>query len=416
MQVCGKRYCLTLILLLLPIFGAKAQSFSGFSTVSIIQTAPPKPTPLTTGTQPNLVVPPLRSVSAVEAYADTEEDYTAALYYDVTSQSVLYYGGNETTLGGETFNGNPTATGSYLSYYPSPGMYTEVTAHVADFFYIASYGGYYDPYGLSIVNNDPDGDYDSGYWFYVQVFGTYVAEASVILGEDYDSGQNNPGNYTGPSEINNLYQAFIAPDYVSGPTAASCFSNVYAGDNRGLNPQGGPFRGFQQVVLEVGGLTGVSIPPAQATGYTFQFASSVVQDGVIPNSAYNYDYLGKCSASGINAYGHASTAQMVVPPVSYSGANSSTTHFTASISNPVPLYAFPINWDASLNLSEAGTTLTAQGYFHVDCYPTHELSVGGVDVATWVPTSNSLTNISLCLAGSGSIQKNYSQSIPLIAP
>jgi hypothetical protein len=96
----------------------------------------------------------------------------------------------------------------------------ELTDHIVDFFYVSSYGAYYDPYGFSVVlnPNDPSEDYDSGYWFSVMVYARYVTEASIVLGEDMDAGTDTWGyNFQGPNVETLMYQAFIPPDWIVGP-------------------------------------------------------------------------------------------------------------------------------------------------------------------------------------------------------
>lgn len=219
----------------------------------------------------------------VSAYVDTEEDYTASLYYDVSSDSALYYEGSPSALTSGSVTGNPSASGSYTSsggvlpntgstcyeslalppYQGSttycsnitPGLYTEATDHVVDFFYVTSLGEYYDPYGFSQASGG--GGYDSDFWFNLDVWGTYLAEASVVLGETYDSSSNNTNsNLQGPVTDSALFQSFIPPDYVDGPGITQCTPDIYAGDNRGFNPALGSYRAMQGVTVGIGGYTG----------------------------------------------------------------------------------------------------------------------------------------------------------------
>ena len=206
-----------------------------------------------------------------------------------------------------------------------------------------------------------------------------------------------------------MYQGFLPPDYVSGP-AGSCNPNIYAGDNRGLNPSGGSFRAVQQAAVGYGGTT-VSTPAIQATGYTFRFSPSVLQNNLIPASAYNYGYLGKCSSKGIDAYGHAGTSKMTLPVATYNGTTTSI-QFVGAVANPVPLISFDIDWNFSLNLVKNSlATLNASGTYQHDCFPAHELSVASQDAYSFVPTDNSLSNLTLCLAGVGSRSGTFSTNI-----
>lgn len=302
----------------------------------------------------------------------------------------------------------------------TPGIYTEATDHVVDFFYVTSVGEYYDPYGYSVVTSD-GGDYDSGYWFSVTVWGTYIEEASVILGESYDSTDNN-GNSAlqGPSITTASYQAFIPSDWVPGPGALTCLSDIYAGDNRTFNPNISSYRAMQALQMGIGGLTSVNAtnaPPAEATGWSYEFSQNVLVGNEIPNNAYNFNYLGKCSSLGINDFGHASTADMPRPVPVYNGTNSTSTEFCCSASNPVPLLSFAIAWDVPLTLTEpSASDLRVTGTLKGDCFPAHEVSVAGTDVATYTPTSYTLSNITACLAGFTPISQSISKDITLTSP
>ena len=74
-----------------------------------------------------------------------------------------------------------------------------------NFFYISGANAYYDPYGYSdyfndsgFTNGSTDGSYGDGYWFQVNVYGTYVAEAAVLLGETISMlNHNTPTNQSG---------------------------------------------------------------------------------------------------------------------------------------------------------------------------------------------------------------------------
>ena len=174
---------------------------------------------------------------------------------------------------------------------------------------------------------------------------------------------------------------------------------------------------MQEISVGIGGYTGINVanaPPAQATGWTYQFWSGILQNGRIPQTAYNFDYLGKCTA-GINAYGHASTANMHTT-LSYNGTSSTNVGLRGSASNPVPLWSFAIDWNASLILSVSGlgnSNLNISGSYSSDCYPAHELSVGGHDVVQWAPTSNSVVYVVGCLAGGSPYTKSINQNTPL---
>lgn len=367
------------------------------------------------------------------AYTDTEEDYQASLYYDVEGVAATYFNGSSTALTAvDTGAKNPNATGSYVPAAPSipagftgssypGGIYAAYTAHFVDCFYVVNLG-YYDPFDLS-ANGEPNGDYGSGWWYSVDAYGTYIAEASILIGQTGDAQNEYSGDYKGGSIETILYQDFIPPDNIPGPTSINCLSNVYAGDDRttatgapAFSPFLGSFRAMQQVSVGVGGYTGITTanaPPLQATGWTYQFSSRVLQGGRIPQTAYNFDYLGKCVSAGVNDYGHASTAKMTVT-TSYNGVSSTQVALNGSASNPVPLWSFAIDWKANLTLSEpGGTTLNISGTYSSDCYPAHEVSVGAHDIVQWAPTSENGAYIAGCLAGGSPYTKTINQSTPL---
>ena len=387
---------------------ASAQQISGFSTV--------QPTYVCVRPVPEVspsFCPPYERKQVMSAYEDTQEDYVAALYYNVQSTSALYLNGNNYASAQGSFAGNPVASGTYTTPIGAgaTGLWTEVTNHIVDFFYISSLGEYYDPYGFSY--DVANGNYDSGYWFSINPYDIYITEAAVIIGQSFDSQDNQTANYQGPAVETILYQVFIAPDWIQGPGLPTCPYDIYAGDNRGFNPLLSSYRGFQALSVGVGGLT-LYVPPAFDTGYTFEFNHAVLQSNQIPDTAYNYDYLGQCNAATVNALGKESTVGLTPPLTTYNGSNPSTT-FIGNISNPVPLIAFPINWNTSVTLSEPNpAVLHAAGTLHADCYPSNEVSVGGIDVGVSLSTSYDIIHVSFCLAGHNQVNIPISKDIPLI--
>jgi hypothetical protein len=415
--------CALLAILGPGLYKARAQEISGFSTVSVrrISTGG-QSVPVLGGITGGQSVPAVQGGSrlVVASYLDTEEDYTASLYYNVESDSSLFEGGGSTALGSGGFVGNPKAFGTYYVNYPGAGLFTEVTNHVVDFFYVAADGAYADPYGFSTEGDD--GDYNSGYWFSVYS-NLYVVEASVVLGQSYDSTNSQVYNYGGPEAVTVLYQNFIPTDYAPGPPPIMqtlCYPDIYLGDNRTFNPALGSYRAFQAVSAGVGGLTTINsstAPPIQATGFTYEFSQSVLQNNVVPDTAFNYDYLYKCSSLGVNEYGQASTSTMVLPTVTYNGPNSTTTELKGDASNPIPTVSFAISWDANVTLTEPSTyDLHVAGTFVSDCFPSHELSVAQTDVIEYpAPSNASGSTIGLCLAGVGQVNKTINYDIPLQA-
>ena len=77
-----KHYFLTFVFFCLINVTALSQSISGFSTVSEVRQRSSR---LGVATS-----------TILQGYTDTEEDYTASLYYNVGSNSALFYEGNQT--------------------------------------------------------------------------------------------------------------------------------------------------------------------------------------------------------------------------------------------------------------------------------------------------------------------------------
>ena len=392
---------------------AHAQSFSGFSTVGVFDITPhPLPPPKPCVPNRPCIHPEITPCQincpgdsySPGAYVDTEEDNVAALYYNVESESSFYLGGNANPLVTADGAGNPSASGRYYVNAP-PGLWTEVTAHYVDFFYVSTYG-YSDPYDLSAGYSD--GGYNDSYWYYLNYALQYVKEARVLLGETADSTNNQSLPAPGPAVLSVLFQQFISPQNVAGPTIAGinfagnpCNPDVYAGDNRGFNPALGSYRAFQQAMVPVGGYSQPLVPGTQETGWTYEFSSSVLQNGLIPNSAYNYNSLYKCSSTGIDEYGHAPTSTMQFPIPDLSAAPYSTSlTLKGSTSNPVPVIAFPITWHGTVTLTEpVSSAVIVTGNMTVQCFPSAELTVGPIDVLDYSPTSNNPAYIGACLAG-----------------
>jgi hypothetical protein len=109
-------------------------------------------------------------------------------------------------------------------------------------------------------------------------------------------------------------------------------------------------------------------------------------------------------------------SEMTSPGIIYNGTASTSTTLSGIVTNPVPLAAFAISWDAPLTLTEPNVTppvLQVNGSLSGTCYPAHEVSVGTTDVAEFSPASNLSGYIALCL-GAGSVPlKTINQSLPL---
>jgi hypothetical protein len=402
---------LAIFTLAIPSSEANAQAISGYSVAeeAVIPVTCPGSTQIC-------------YQSVVEDYVDTEEDYTASLYYNVEGVSA-FYGPAAQLINYGDLPGNPGSIFALYNGYTNAqaaddGIFSEFTDHYLDFYYITS-AGYYDPYNYSGIVS-AGGDWDSGFWLRVDVWGTYIAEASVLLGETYSVlNHNTPNSGAGTGNaraFSVMYQTYIPDEWIYGPTDAVCPDphKIYQGDWRQSNPNLGSYRTFQQITLGVGGLTLPSQPGTEDTGFTHRFApDSIDAQGHITQAARQDTVTGDCHY--LEAVGHASTSSMMYPTPSYSGGTAST-NFIGDAGNPLePSPA--ISWNANINISESTpTTLSVSGTVTHDCYPAHEISVGQNDVYWFQPPlQSSFTDIGLCLAGVGQISAPISRSF-VIAP
>ncbi len=397
------RTCLYYILFALAAVSASAQSITGYSTVSIgvmgqfcnrVGCPPPVLTPI------------------LNVYTDTEEDYTAALYYDVENTTAIYgvNGSLITTISAPP--GNPTAPATYSlpmnnANGATDGIFSAYTTHILDFFYIAAAASYYDPYGYSgFTNGTGDGGYGSGYYFNVYV-NLYLQLARVVLGQTYslanNSTQDTGASATAARAYSVLYQTFIPPDVVISPaddfTCVDPF-NAYGGDNRGFNPLLGSARAFEQISLGVGGLFLPNQLGAFDTGITHQYAHDALDaNGHLLPAALGDGITGDCHY--LKRLAKAPRTTLTQPVASYSGGVASTT-FLGKTGNPLEPSP-PIDFNATVQLAKVGTTVYVSGQITHDCYPAHEVSVGITDVYAFMPAGNDVTVVAPCLAGVGAL-------------
>jgi len=120
------------LVILLPLGYSRlaAEEVSGISTLSYV-TKCISPVNECKGQGPVLHNPPtIEYQRLVEAYMDTEEDYTASLYYDVTSASASYFQGSATPLATATITGNPSATATYIPAESRTSPYPRIPAGI----------------------------------------------------------------------------------------------------------------------------------------------------------------------------------------------------------------------------------------------------------------------------------------------
>ncbi len=373
-------------------------------------------------------------IPQAKVYSDTEEDYTASLYYNVETENGVYYEDSSTPISSQDLPGNPSISLAYTYIYPAngDGIYSENTAHLLDFFYVTSIGEYYDPFGYSATNGEGDGNYDSGFWFYVDAYGQYITEASVLLGETYSViNHNSPGsgNPSTPSAKNYsvVMQTFIPGNNAEAPykpfplsSLPSCGPERYAGfplgyfegDSRGSNPNLGSYRSFQQIMLGLGG----SVPlggGVQDTGYTHLFDADAIANGIISQAALADTVQGDCHY--LIAQGKADTKSMIRPQASGQGGSSVSTTLQGSTGNPLaPSGA--IQWNAQVTLTQTSpTTVNVTGTMFHKCFPAYELSIGGTDVDYQPPANSDFSTIFTCLAGFGAVTDPINRQI-IVAP
>lgn len=415
---------LLVLLLSLPLafVQAGAQSITGYSSIQdtfvrvpIFPKCPPPPHPCA-----DFVAS--KEVPVASVYSDTEEDYTASLYYNVETANSLFY--ENTSINSQDSSGNPSQSLTYKHGYPAggDGIYSETTAHLLDFFYITSIGEYYDPFGYSATNGDGDGNWDSGFWFYVNAYGQYITEASVLLGETYSVINHNspiqPGSSSNGNNFSVLYQAYIPFQWVYGPPNLTCLNpnTVYMGDNRGPSPSLGSYRAFQQITLGVGSVISSAGEGTEDTGFTRRYAqdslTSTDSSGQFTQAALQDVVTGDCHY--LEAVGKAGTGPMIVPTARYSGGSVSTS-FAGDAANPVAYPSFAITWDANVQLTSVPGSVLVSGSIVHDCFPSHEISVGGHDVYSYTPTRQDTPYLTFCLGGGGQISSPINYSIP-VAP
>jgi hypothetical protein len=364
--------------------------------------------------------------------SETEEDYTAALYYDVQTATAEYYNISNTPLSTATTQPSYGNAENLLSYeYPAAnadGIYSEDTLHYLNFFYVTADDGYYDPYGFSqYTDGEGDGEYGDGYWYYVNVIGLYIQEASVLLGQTTGVlNHNSPhsGNPSTPSarSYSVLLQTFIPGNNAEAPYDPPPFCGAtqydslpigyFQGDNRGSNPDLGSYRTFQQVTLGLGGV----VPPTtgvQDTGYTHLYAQDAITNGVISQAAMADQTQGDCHY--LIYEDKATTAGMTRPSATGSGGSTASTTLQGSAGNPLAPSG-TILWNAHVSISQSSpTTVNVVGTMLHKCFPAYELSVGGSDVDYQPPTSSSFATIAACLAGVGEVTEPFSTQL-IIAP
>ncbi len=163
------------LLLSLPLafVQAGAQSVTGYSYIQDTFVKVPVTSKCQPPPHPCAYYVTIKEVPVASVYSDTEEDYTASLYYNIETANAVYYEDSNTPLNSQDLSGNPSQALSYNYAYPAngDGIYSETTAHLLDFFYITSIGEYYDPFGYSATNGEGDGNWDSGFWFYAMLTG-----------------------------------------------------------------------------------------------------------------------------------------------------------------------------------------------------------------------------------------------------
>ena len=360
--------------------------------------------------------------SYMQSYHETQEDYVAAVYYDVGTAAAVYFGNDQNPVNsGETID-NPSAGGYLKEQSPAVGMWSEETNHYLIAFFVAGLG-YYDPFGYSEYTCNECGDGNS-YWFYFES-NLYIFSQTILLGETIANTLSQPTKSYDPpilpSQVSVLYQSYIPPTLISGPPDANCpaaISYDYEGDERTApNPSGfGSYRTMQATTLTPSAPNG-SLPGSTVwdTGPTIQFDTDVesilipagnTTNGVIPAKAY--DVLRDCHWR--NNVGQANPSTVSLSDGINSGG-SDTVDMTGYARNPlvIPQAASgPITWSFNVTVTPENKPFSGGGvnginYVHYSipyrhtCYPAHELDMNGSNIYKYSPSSNSLPYVTSCL-------------------
>jgi hypothetical protein len=205
--------------------------------------------------------------------------------------------------------------------------------------------------------------------------------------------------YEGASEYKVSFSTFIPTNYLTGPPQAFCIvppqlwppaihgpqGLVFAGDDRGFDPNATSFRTRQTVGLvpeQSASSSGVSTPAAEAVGESKAYAPDALAGDNRIDPADDDATLGDCHL--LHARGTASTSNMHVD-VTRVNDHQVKAHLYGGAGNPLVVGAPAIDWDLTLTIDTSGTAphWTLAGAH--DGFPAYEVYVNGQTLYTYSP-------------------------------
>jgi hypothetical protein len=283
-----------------------------------------------------------------------------------------------------------------------------------------------DPGGAMLVNGSsaggqlvaagPDPCWDGGSWAYRGDVTSQVTGNGSYTLSGYPTGSASGVNpwissptpmmdgaslivfYESAPDFNVSFSTFIPTNYLDGPPQAFCIPAphlglppvihgpqhlVFAGDDRGFDPNATSFRTRQTVGVvpeQSASDSGIGTPPSEQVGESKSYASDALADGKI-TSADDDAVLHDCHL--LDDRGFASTSGMHVD-VTRVNAHQVKAHLYGGAGNPL-LIAPAIDWDLNLTIDTSGSkphwTLTGAH----DGFPAYEVYVNGQTIYTYSP-------------------------------
>jgi hypothetical protein len=268
-----------------------------------------------------------------------------------------------------------------------------------------------------LVASGPDPCWDGGSWaFRADVTSQVTGNGSYTL-SGYPTGSvsgANPWNgsptpmmegaslivfYESASTFKVSFSTFIPTNYLDGPPQAFCIKApefklppvihgpqhiVFAGDDRGFDPNATSFRTRQTVGVvpeQSTNESGVDTPPAEQVGESKSYAPDALADGKL-TAADDDATLHDCHLLDNRAF--ASTDGMHVD-VTRVNAHQVKAHLYGGAGNPLVFGAPAIDWDLNLTIDTSGSkphwTLTGAH----DGFPAYEVYVNGQTLYTYSP-------------------------------
>jgi len=213
------------------------------------------------------------------------------------------------------------------------------------------------------------------------------------------------------------YANFIPVPYVIGPPVLynpfqGCENGpamIYAGDNRGPDPDATSYRTKSAVTVipeEACSPSGVDGSPFKDVKPSKVYAWNALDDGVIDEN--DDDATGDCDR--LHLVATASTSEISVSPERMS-PTAVKVHFEGNAKNPVAPISFGITWEFDVIVDSEAGTWTMMGDH--DCYPAHEAYIENSPMHVRLPDSSSFLEISTCLFSlTPNVEVDASGSLP----